>query len=260
MATCSTTLLARFLLLATFMAVAQALTQAECSSKEAVDSNRCIRASLTFCERWVCQQNANRKFRICMATVNTDDYILMKDACDTQQRADPAAEGCEFPPGSGTTVFIGNWHNKGWCNRTENPQGYNIINSTVHAQSDALDLIITNRTAQAINLINQGKASCDGGVPSGDFAGLPECICAAVVSASCVELVRTEVIATDPARFPTPDYASTVASNLVNDFNFTQEEADTAAATLACVRYPALCQASSPAPARRLLHPYVIQG
>lgn len=252
MATHSLRVLVCLTLLATTLSVGQAQREDDCKQKETQDSRRCQAASLSFCERWVCQQNVNRKLRMCLATTDNANNAAMKTACDSQQRADASLALCEFPPGTFTDVGI--WYNKAWCDR--NNASFETIVPTVHAESDALDIIISNRTEQAVSLIN--STTCTDGVPSDPT--LPQCVCLVPVPDSCVTQVRTDVIAANPDTFPTPSFNETVAQILVADFNFTQEEADTAANQSTCRRFPDLdeCQRPSPAPARRLLQPYTV--
>lgn len=256
MAAYSKRVLACLALLATTLSMAHALTEAECKAKEEQDSLRCNAASLSFCERWVCQQNVNRKFRMCLATAGTTNFPAMKAACDAQQREDATRTVCEYPAGTFTDVGI--WFNKAWCDREANATNSQTITPTVHAESDALDIIITNRTQQAEALI--ANATCANGVPND--ASLPQCVCLNPVPNSCVTEVRTDVVAKDPERFPVPSFNDTVSQILVSDFNYTQEDADTAANGSTCQRFPDLdeCQKPSPAPARRLLQPLTVSA
>lgn len=248
-------LLACLALLAIALTTVQAFTVGECAARQQQDKARCERESLPFCERWVCFQNVNRKYRMCDATANTGSYSSMKSACDDQQRTNPGQTQCEFPVGSGTFIDAGIWYNKAWCNRTKSPVESQLITSTVHAESDALNAIITNRTAQAEELIK--NTECIDGAPTDPK--LPDCVCLPIVPKSCTNEVRRDVVAADPDRFPTPSFEQTVAQILVNDFNYTPEDASNAATGSTCQRYPNLDECKgipSPAPARRLLQPY----
>lgn len=254
MATHSMRVLICLTLLATTLSVGQALREDDCREKGAKDSIRCVAASLSFCERWVCQQNVNRKLRMCLASTSNATNAVMKDSCDRQQWANPTLAVCEFPPGTFTDVGL--WYNKAWCDR--NNASFETITPTVHAESQALNIIISNRTKQAEDLI--ANTTCIDGVPSDPTLDLPQCVCLVPVPDSCVEQVRTDVIAAYPDVFPTPSFNDTVSSILLDEFNYTWEEATWASSQATCNRFPDLdqCQRPSPAPARRLLQPYTV--
>lgn len=247
-------------LFATVLSVAQALTLEECKAKEATSEPRCNKASHSFCERWICQQNVNRKYRICVETAGTAGDVTglnaLKAACDDQQRNAPTKANCTV---NGTTYKVGIWYNKDLCDKN-NPNN-DILAPTVKAESDTLDIIKKNRTDTSWALYN--NTDCVEGVPP---TGFPQCLCLKPLNATeCVDEIKEGVVKTNPDLYPTPDYTATLANILISEYNFTEEEANAIAKESTCTRFPELdeCKGTSPdpvvPPVRRLLEHYLTE-
>lgn len=208
----------------------------------------------TFCERWMCKQNANRRARIekWLGTSYTDADLA---TCNTQQEgaANLLVSTCTIATANPPTLAVGMKYDKSTCSQDEPPQLLVIDPKTgtnklaVKAESNALVKNQKSKNDESTKLYDNQKGKCG----TAGFTPIVPCICDASVAKSvCERSIRTDVFF-NPSTVYFRRFANEYTQILSNEFitlGVTSPADAPKAASLNCdKRYGEGCASFSPA-------------
>lgn len=154
----------------------------------------------TFCERWMCEQNFNRRCRIaealnvdCQEAPNDPEFVEQWKACnETQSGANLLDDACDVRGGSDV---VGMNLDVSTCSMDKPPQLVAMKELHIQAESRALEEVKQAKRQESARIYNEEKAQC--GTPG--FTPTRVCICnPAVTMSACEGKIRRNYLSVQP--------------------------------------------------------------